>query len=115
MTNKTQVKDDAVDLKADFEELRADVAELANSFKAFLAAQQTKAGTAASEAGEAASAVLEGENDDNEWQEFRRKLGEARLHSEQAIDDIGEEVAQHPLASLAVAFGVGYLAAKLLK
>ena len=65
--------------------------------------------------GEAAGATPEGEQEDSEWQEFRRKLGEARLHSEQTIEDIGEEVAQHPLASLAVAFGVGYLAAKLLK
>ncbi len=115
MTNKTQVQDDSIDLKADFEDLRADVAELANNFKAFLEAQQKSASTENGEADAAASVTPEGENDENEWQELRRKLGEARLHSEKTIDDLNEEVAQHPLASLAVAFGVGYLAAKLLK
>jgi len=115
MTIKTQAQNDAIDLKADFEDLRADVAELANNFKAFLEAQRTSASTENDEADAAAGVTPEGENDENEWQEFRRKLGEARLHSEQTIDDLNEEVAQHPLASLAVAFGVGYLAAKLLK
>lgn len=115
MTNKTQAQDDTPDLKSDFEALRADVEELASSFKAFLEEQKTHADTASGDADKLVGDSPGGEGDDNEWQDFRRKLDEARLHSEQTIEDLGDEVVQHPLASLAVAFGVGYLAAKLLK
>lgn len=113
MTNKTQ--DEVGNLKSDFEDLRADMTELANSFKAFLEAQQTQASAGGAAAGEVSGATTNDDKDETEWQEFRRKLDEARQHSEQTLEDINEEVAQHPLASLAVAFGVGYLAAKLLK
>ena len=112
--DKSQDKDELAALKVDYDHLREDVAELASSFKAFLEAQKTRVTPQQGEAGEAAGSAGE-EEGETEWQEFRRKLDEARLHSEQAIDDLGQEVVQHPLASLAVAFGVGYLAAKLLK
>ena len=121
MTSKpqdtTQAKDELADLKADFGNLREDVAELANSFKAFLDGQQPHASTkpASTKEGTAAEATGPAGEEESEWQEFRRKLDEARQHTEQTIDDLNEEVVQHPLASLAVAFGVGYLAAKLLR
>jgi hypothetical protein len=29
--------------------------------------------------------------------------------------DLGEEVKRHPLASIAIAFGIGYIASKIVK
>ncbi|HEC19128.1 MAG TPA: hypothetical protein ENI97_07255 [Gammaproteobacteria bacterium] len=115
MTDKTAGRDETGDLRADIDALRADLAELADSFTAFLQAQQKNAGAKVEGDAEAEAATAPAPEDESQWQEFRRKLEETRQHSEQTLEDINAEVAEHPLASLAVAFGVGYLAGKLLK
>ncbi|WJW74255.1 hypothetical protein QVG61_06915 [Thiohalobacter sp. IOR34] len=109
--------DELAALRADFEALRKDLSELSASFKAFLESQAAagqESPAAADTGGETAGEDTGEATGREEWEEFRRKLDEARAHGEQAVEDLGEEVARHPLASVALAFGIGYLAARIL-
>lgn len=96
-------RDDVETLKEDIERLRADVAELARTLRGVL---KDRLDTTAGD--EAAGA-------ENEWAAFREKLEAARAGSEEAARELRKEVEAHPLASLGVAFGAGYLLARLFK
>ncbi len=86
-------------LRKDFEQLREDVAGLTEALQAVLAARR--------EGGE------EGAGEEAQWEQVRERVEQTRRHGREALDDLEVEVARHPLASLALAFGVGYLYARL--
>ena len=86
-------------LRRDFERLREDVAGLTEALQAVLAARR--------EGGEEAA------GEEAQWEQVRERVEQTRRHGREALDDLEVEVARHPLASLALAFGVGYLYARL--
>lgn len=114
MTTQTEQQDELDALKDDLAALRDDVSAIAASLREFVS-QAGQAKHADDSTGGAETEPLDSEAAENQWQEFKRKLEETRGHGEQTMQDVSEEVTRHPLASIAVAFGVGYVTAKLLK
>ncbi len=108
MTTSTKQQDELDALKADLAALRDDVSAIAASLRDLV-----------NQAGQARNEATGAEQDESQqaaedqWQEFKRKLEETREHGQQTLQDVSEEVTRHPLASIAVAFGVGYITAKL--
>ncbi len=47
-------------------------------------------------------------------EKVREAIKKARTVGESQLDDIEENIASHPLSSLAMAFGIGFIIAKLL-
>lgn len=109
--NATARQDDVEALKSEFESLRADVASLADNLQQFLNQQSTRTEHATGDEGN------EQPTDEplNEWEELRERFDAARAGGEQAVRELSSEVEQHPLASIGIALGVGYLLARLLK
>ena len=48
-------------------------------------------------------------------EQFRRRVDAARARGQETIDEIGDTIGGHPLGSVAMAFGIGFLVAKLLE
>ncbi len=99
MTTRTPDTDEIAELKKAFAELQANVAELNASLQQVLH-QQTEAGSAE-----------EATEDDLEL--LRQRLATLRERGEVAARELAREVEQHPLASVGIAFGIGYLLARL--
>lgn len=105
-------KHDEMDaLKSEFESLRADVASLTESFEQFLNQQSGPGGNASGQEEQA------GPSDEalSEWEVLRQRLEAARTGSEQAVRELRSEVEQHPVASVGIALGLGYLLGKLFR
>jgi ElaB/YqjD/DUF883 family membrane-anchored ribosome-binding protein len=79
-------------LRTDLTQLRADVAELTKVVKDI--------GVGKAESAKAA---------------LRERLDEARSRGKTAVEDLEEEVQQHPYGSLLTAFGAGFIIAKLMQ
>ncbi|SNB75810.1 Membrane-anchored ribosome-binding protein, inhibits growth in stationary phase, ElaB/YqjD/DUF883 family [Arboricoccus pini] len=94
---------DADTLKADIEQLKADLASLKDHGKEFGAAK----------AGEARG-LLE-EKVHQLQKEIDRVTAEIKKQGEEARAKLERNVHERPLTSLAIAFGVGFIAAKLLR
>ncbi len=109
--NTTAKQDDVETLKSEFESLRAEVASLAESLQQFIQ-QQSAGAESATEEGEGEPASGE---ELNEWEALRQRLEAAREGGEQAVRELRNEVEQHPLASIGIALGLGYLLARLFK
>ncbi|RMG38746.1 MAG: hypothetical protein D6720_00685 [Gammaproteobacteria bacterium] len=96
-------------LRKDFERLREDVAALAEALRAAV----QSGGPGAQSAAEEGEGVEAAADEADKWQELRDRFEQTREHGRDAIEDVETEVKRHPLASLAIAFGVGYLYARL--
>lgn len=99
--------DDLAALRRDFQHLREDVAALAEMLRATLQGE----GPPPSDTREESEC---GPDDSGQWQDLRDRFAQARRHGREAVQDVETEVARHPLASLAVAFGAGYFSARLM-
>lgn len=106
--NATRKHDDVEALKSEFESLRADVAALAESLNQFLNQQSSQA------TGEEGSEPAP-EEGQNEWEVLRQRIEAARAGGEQAARELRAEVQQHPLTSVGIALGLGYLLARMLR
>lgn len=106
MTANAQ-KDDVQTLKSEFEDLRADVAALNENLQRLL--QRQEAASAAG-AGESETAT---EESPDELEALRRKVEDLRNSGEEAAEELAREVEQHPLLSVGIAFGAGYLLARI--
>jgi hypothetical protein len=87
-------------MRAEMAQLREEVAALAAALKTSSAGQAE--GTGSAESG-------------GEWAEFLHSLGMAREQAAETMKDVAEEVRKHPIMSIAVAFGIGYVAARILR
>lgn len=94
-------------LKADVARLREDLRAIASDLKAFAGAAPEE------EAGEGTTGSA-WQRSRREWAEFQQKLREAREQGEHAAEELTEEIRRHPLTSVAIAAGVGYLIARIL-
>jgi ElaB/YqjD/DUF883 family membrane-anchored ribosome-binding protein len=54
-----------------------------------------------------------GEGEHIGWTELQQTLEEVRARSELALKDLTKEIERHPLRSIAVAIGIGYIVARL--
>ncbi len=109
--NATARQDDVEALKSEFESLRADVASLADNLQQFLNQQSERTAHDTEDEGNEQSP----DEALNEWEALRERFEAARAGGEQAVHELRSEVEQHPLASIGIALGVGYLLAKLIR
>ena len=99
---KTELQRELNALKSDISQLREDVGNLTGTFKGVASEKITGA------RGKLKNGVHEGR------EALREKLNQARERGGEAVDSVEEQIGQHPLGSLAAAFSVGFLAAKIL-
>ena len=90
------------ELKTDFDKLRGDIAGLVDALRD---AGMDRAAEAKADLGEQYSAQRE---------KLRAALNRARARGDEAVDDLEQGIAEHPLSSLAMAFGLGFIIAKLI-
>jgi ElaB/YqjD/DUF883 family membrane-anchored ribosome-binding protein len=100
MTEKRTIEDEVDALKADMAKLRDDLKEFATMLKD-AAGSRAEAGAAFSGFGQT-------------WEDFAKKIEDARKQGDQTLDDLTEHVKQHPLSRVALAFGVGYVISKIM-
>ena len=97
----TQMQNQEVDaLKEELNRLRADVASLVEAMK-----KNTNS----------SSKPDSDDSSTNQWDDLKTKIEEARSQGEEITRELDEEVRKHPIASVAIAFGIGYLASKIIK
>lgn len=99
---ETNLNDQMKQLRADFAALQSDVAELANLLRDIGAERVEEAKGSAAEKLRERRAELE------------RQLRTARTRGKETIDELEETISGYPFGSLAVAFGVGFLIAKIM-
>ncbi|MEA3303731.1 MAG: hypothetical protein U9Q75_10710 [Pseudomonadota bacterium] len=92
-------------LKEELANLRSDVASLVASLGKI----------SQSKVAEATDSVTETLEENTNWNDMKLQIEQARAQGEQLSQDLGEEVSRHPLASIAIAFGIGYIASKIVK
>jgi len=92
-------------LREELANLRSDVASLVASLGKI----------SQSKVAEATDSVTETLEENSNWNDMKEQIELARAQGEQLSQDLGEEVSRHPLASIAIAFGFGYIASKIVK
>jgi ElaB/YqjD/DUF883 family membrane-anchored ribosome-binding protein len=102
MAERDPIRDELKALKEDFAKLHGDVAELVKAVR-------DTGGAKAHAARDSLEEELRRRRD-----RVRERLDEARATGRRKAAELEDEVTQHPFASLAAAFGVGFLLAKLM-
>ena len=106
MTTRSTKDEEIRALKEELESLRADVAALSGNLKELLESRGVTGQTApAPESGSEESL--------DDLEALRRKIAELRESGSAAAEELAREVETHPLLSLGVAFGAGYLLARI--
>lgn len=107
MKEKTDDKElDA--LKAEIENLREEIAGLADGMKKSAGMHAEQSPAAAQQEG-----PTHGEKGHSVWADLLNKLNSSRIYDEKVVRDLAAEVEDHPLVSIVAAFGLGYIIAKL--
>jgi ElaB/YqjD/DUF883 family membrane-anchored ribosome-binding protein len=113
MAEKQREKDmDA--LKTDIAALREHIASLAESVKKLVEEKSGGASSAADREDPKGEGSIFGEQWHIGWTDFQQKFEEARNRGEKAVKELAVEIERHPLGSIAAAFGIGFIIAKLL-
>ena len=99
---KNELNEEIQALKADLAALRSDVSEMANTMRDM----------GRGKANDWRSSVQDEWNERRD--EFMRALGMARDRGQQAEEEFERNIGEHPWTSLATAFGVGFLIAKIM-
>jgi len=102
---KTKNEENVSAIEREIAQIREDIANLAASVKQHGEVSTSK-GTFASETGS-------GTDEQNGWAELQQALKDMRARGETALHDLTMEVERHPLRSIAVAIGIGYIAGRL--
>lgn len=97
------------DVNAEIKQLRDDFATLRNDVSELTALLRDLGVERFEGAKDAAADELRASRE-----ELRRRLQAARATGRDAVEDIGETIGGHALSSIGMAFGVGFLLAKLL-
>jgi ElaB/YqjD/DUF883 family membrane-anchored ribosome-binding protein len=98
-------REDMDSLKEELANLRRDVASIVASLGKI----------SQSKVAEATDSVTETLEENSNWNEMKSQIELARAQGELLSRDLGEEVMRHPLVSIAIAFGIGYIASKFVK
>lgn len=97
------LNDEIRQLRSDFSTLQNDVAELTSLLRDLGAERIDESRTAAAERIQAARDRL------------RRQADKARSRGQETISDVEQAIGGHPLSSVTMAFGIGFLVAKLME
>lgn len=89
-------------LKDDITKLRADMADLGTALKDVAADKARSTKSRLAEGAEEFSANV------------RERLEEARQKGHEAMDNLEEQIAGHPMGSIITAFGVGFIIASMM-
>ncbi len=108
MTTRSTKDEEIRALKEELESLRADVAALSGNLKELLKSQGVTGQTSSAPDAESGS-----EESPGDLETLQRKIAELRESGSAAAEELAREVETHPLLSLGVAFGVGYLLARV--
>jgi len=88
-------------LKNDIGKLQSDVSELVNLLKDSAADKGTDIKGKVSREGERI------------FDEVMARLDESVTRGKKTVDDVGEQISEHPVSALFITFGLGYILAKL--
>lgn len=102
MADEERMNQDMEVLKADIASLKRDIAHLSDTL-----------GGMARQHGEGAMEAM-GEGLEDVRERLRARYAAAREYGRRTVDDIEDNIGQHPLASMATAVGVGFIVAKLM-
>ena len=64
---------------------------------------------------EVTDSITESFQENTNWDDIKSQLEQVRAQGKQVSQDLSEEVTRHPLASIAIAFCIGYIASKIVK
>ena len=106
------VKKSTPEERADMDSLKEELANLRNDVASIVASLGK---ISQSKVAEATDSVTETLEENSNWNEMKSQIELARVQGEQLSRDLGEEVTRHPLLSIAIAFGIGYIASKIVK
>ncbi len=112
MTEKREKDMDA--LKTDIAALREHIASLAASVKKLAEEKSGDASPAAEQEDLKGEGGAFGEQWHIRWTDFQQKFEEVRDRGEKAVKELAVEIERHPFGSIAAAFGIGFIIAKLL-
>ncbi len=105
-------KKSATEETPDMESLKEELATLRSDVASIVA---TLGKISQSKVAEATDSVTETLEENSNWNDMKSQIEQARAQGEQLSQDLSEEVTRHPLASIAIAFGIGYIASKIVK
>ncbi|HUL00869.1 MAG TPA: hypothetical protein VLX29_08450 [Nitrospirota bacterium] len=105
MVNNRQDVDDVVAITREIAQIRDEIAKLAANIR-----ERTYVSPLKDDDAEGGG-PREGEQ--NGWIELQQTLEEIRVKGGQALKDLKAEIEQHPLRSIAIAIGIGYVVARL--
>ncbi|MBI3772981.1 MAG: DUF883 family protein [Gammaproteobacteria bacterium] len=100
---------EADDIRAELKTLKADLATLKHDLGDLVGLMKD---LGVSKGESVKSAFQEHWHEGSE--KLKQKASAAKKRAKEAVDDTEEYIGEHPLASVGVAFGVGFLIAKLL-
>ena len=103
--SETEETPDMESFKEELANLRSDVAILVASLGKI---SQSKV----AQATDSVTGILQ---ENSNWDDMKSQIEQARFQAEQLSQDLSEEVSRHPLASIAIAFGIGYIASEIVK
>ena len=97
---------------AEMEALREELATLRSDIASIVA---TLGRISESQLSEATDSVADKLGGKSSLDDISAQLEQIRARGEQLGEELSEEVVMHPLASIAIAFGVGYLVSRITK
>ena len=108
----TTAKKSATEETPDMESLKEELANLRRDVASIVA---TLGKITESKVAEATDSVTETLEENSDWNDMKSQIEQARAQGEQLSQDLSQEVTRHPLASIAIAFGIGYITSKIVK
>jgi ElaB/YqjD/DUF883 family membrane-anchored ribosome-binding protein len=112
MTERTQDKE--------LDALKAEMANLREELAGLVAGLTKSAGTKANDTHAEAEPAATGQENPNEegqghgaWLDYFQTINSSRIQGEKVVKDFAAEVERHPLLAVMVAFGLGYVIAKV--
>ena len=97
------LEDELKELRADFARMQDDIADLAGALRELGVRKVDEARDSAEEELRARR------------EQLREHLRSARTRGRETVEDLGDTMGEHPLSSLGIAFGAGFIIAKLLE
>ena len=108
----TTAKKSTSEENPDMDSLKEEMANLRSDVASLVAALGKVTASKVEQASDSLAETLE---ENSNWNDMKSQIEQARVQGEQLSRDLGEEVTRHPLASIAIAFGIGYIASKIVK
>ncbi len=103
--SETEETPDMESFKEELAMLRSDVASILT----------TLGKISESKVAEVTDSITESFQENTNRDDMKSQLEQALAQGKQLSQDLSEEITRHPLASIAIAFGIGYITSKIVK